>query len=344
MKKVIICILSIGVIISIGIVPQRILDSTNHYSVVTPEQKYYQPEINCTGVVVADEGVKIMVNSDMIIKELLAENGGWVETGQVIAITETPTREKVFLNQSIDIPTAAYSQAELAAMASQYGVTMPSDKQFTDALSSINSVSAVPQMASAPISGVITWNSAAEDRFIPGGSQLCTILGLDRYRAVVQVQPEDVQKISPGATAIITGSEIGNKKYCGQVTMIDSAVTREVTAAGYSSAISVEIAIDAPADSMRHGAGISCTIITDQPKQMLTLPYEAIHQDKSNSEYIYCLVEGTLKKRYIKTGQELDDCIEITQGIAPEDIIIAGNSEPTGGKFLLDNGISLQEE
>ncbi|MEG0942797.1 MAG: HlyD family efflux transporter periplasmic adaptor subunit [Angelakisella sp.] len=337
MKKIILCILSAVLILSVGMLPERIIGSVTRYSVIKPTQEQYQPQLICNGYVMAKEGVQMVVSDNVVVKELAAVNGSWVTAGQVIAITDTPDISETFLSQSLDAPKTRINSSELEALAAQYGMEVPTDSSKAPAiLERITTKTPTPKIAKAPISGIITWNDVSEGRFIPAGSLFCTILGLDSYKAIVQIPADEASSIFIGAEAIISGNEINNQKYAGVVTSVGNSVSRGVTTGGYNAVIDVEILVTAPIDSMRHGAGITCVIQTGKKETILTLPYEAIHQDEANNEYVYLAVNNVLKKRYIQTGIELEDTIQVTKGIGAGDIVADVPADKLQKRYALE--------
>ncbi|MEG1875425.1 MAG: HlyD family efflux transporter periplasmic adaptor subunit [Angelakisella sp.] len=338
MKKLLTCFCTILFILGVGILPERILSGLDHYTVTSPGRYSYQPLISCNGVVLAQEGVRMLVSANLIIKELGVPSGSWVEAGQFIALTQTPEPKQAFLSQSIDLPTSQLSASQLEGLAAQYGVEVPStgveglqtlEKQLHE--TKISNFEAV-----APISGILSWGSVTAERYLPSGSQLCTILGLDCYKAVVQVTAEEAKQISLGALAEVSGKEIGESRYCGTVTAIGNSVTRSVSTGGYSSAVEVEIALDVPADAIRHGASVACNIHTGTAQTVTTVPYEAVQQDQNNREFVYRVVGNKIIKQPIATGIELNDAIEVVAGILPKDIILTGAERP-GERFILEH-------
>ena len=48
---------------------------------------------------------------------------------------------------------------------------------------------------------------------------------------------------------------------------------------------------------------------------MVTIPYELIQQDKDNNEFIFAIEKNKVIKKYIKTGEEMSQSVEIMEGI-----------------------------
>lgn len=336
MKKIVACLIAAVIILGIGTLPQQIVGSLDKLAVVTPQPYTYQPEIDGNGIVIVSQGVKVLVSGNVIVKELLTPNGSWVNTGEVLAITEPPTSEQAFLHQSIDSPSSSFSPAELESLASQYGFELPKSALAIDANALLESVNESRQ-AVAPISGIITWSSASAGQFLPAGSQLCTILGVDSYKAVIQVSADKAESIVPGSAAKITGGEIDNRTFAGSVTSVGNTISHNVSATGYSSTVDIEVSLDTTPDTIRHGANVSCTIYTGEPQQLLTIPYEAVQQDEKNREFVYCVYGNSLRKQYIKTGIELADRIEVVSGVGYDNVVVAGEVKGADINFMLES-------
>ena len=343
MKKLTVCLLVLLLIIGIGTVPQRILSQAERYPVITPEPYLYQPQVACSGVVMASQGVKLLVSAGVVVQELYADNGSWGEAGQVVAVTQPPSTQEAFLSQPLDSTggLSGMSASQLESLASQYGLEDAAAAQLAGQSKLLESlgestVTATEKHAVAPISGILTWSSISKGGYLPAGSQLCTILGVDRYKAVVQVPADKAAQIEIGAAAVITGKEIDHRQYNGTVTYVGNTVTQGISAGGYNATIQVELDIDAPPDAIRHGASISCTIAADQPQTILTLPYEAIHQDAGNQEYVYLVVGGRLIRQPIQTGLELGECVQVLSGISPQDCVAAVATEQPEKRYLLE--------
>ena len=84
---------------------------------------------------------------------------------------------------------------------------------------------------------------------------------------------------------------------------------------------------------------VNAKIRTKTIKNALILPYECILQDKNNKEYVFCIEDGLAKKRFISTGHELDDGIEVKAGIKSTDEVIINP-----GKEIVDKKRIIKEE
>jgi HlyD family secretion protein len=60
---------------------------------------------------------------------------------------------------------------------------------------------------------------------------------------------------------------------------------------------------------------VSVRVITGEDANALSLPREAVHQDDGR-RYVYEIVRGELKKRYIETSLSNLTRVEVTSGLA----------------------------
>lgn len=74
--------------------------------------------------------------------------------------------------------------------------------------------------------------------------------------------------------------------------------------------------------SLRPGYRAEVKVITNYKCASLLLPYEAVMQDEDGREYVKVLEGNTVVQRYIQTGSELDDQVEILEGIGPQDLLL----------------------
>ena len=73
----------------------------------------------------------------------------------------------------------------------------------------------------------------------------------------------------------------------------------------------------------------------------MALPYESVGQDEDNREYALVAAEGVLEKRYITTGIELSDGVEVVEGLDGEELVAVpqeGAQEARTERYLLEKG------
>ena len=89
-----------------------------------------------------------------------------------------------------------------------------------------------------------------------------------------------------------------------------------------------------PDNRLKPGYTAKTSIILSEPEMMTLVPYEIINQDE-NGEYVYLLENNKAVKRYIQTGAELSEGIEIISGIKNGDYLINPVENCTEGDMIL---------
>ena len=76
-------------------------------------------------------------------------------------------------------------------------------------------------------------------------------------------------------------------------------------------------------------------ITTGARRNMLTVPYEAVRQDERNVEYVYLAQGSRAVRRNIVTGVELLEGVEVKEGLAAGDLVIADAAKVAGEDALV---------
>ena len=96
----------------------------------------------------------------------------------------------------------------------------------------------------------------------------------------------------------------------------------------------MKIAINNPDDNLKAGYTANAKIMLSEPITMTVVPYEAVNQD-DKGEYVYILEENKAVRRYVTTGYELSDGIEVTSGLSSGDYVITVDENYSDGKVVL---------
>lgn len=150
----------------------------------------------------------------------------------------------------------------------------------------------------------------------------------------VFVPEQDISRVELGQTAEITGDAFPEKMYAGTVEEIADTAIRVQSGNVSQTAVEVTVKIDETDDTLKQGYTASVKLITSEPSMMTVVPYEAVNQD-NGGEYVYVLREGRAYKRYVTTGRELSEGVELKTALAEnEEIITVGE--------LSENGVTVQ--
>lgn len=150
----------------------------------------------------------------------------------------------------------------------------------------------------------------------------------------VFVHEQDISRVELGQTAEITGEAFPEKMYAGTVDKIADAAIRVQSGSLSQTAVEVTVKIDETDDILKQGYTASVKLITSEPSMMTVVPYEAVNQD-NGGEYVYVLRDGRAYKRYVTTGRELSEGLELKTTLAENEEIITVDE-------LSENGVTVR--
>lgn len=150
----------------------------------------------------------------------------------------------------------------------------------------------------------------------------------------VFVPEQDISRVELGQTAEITGDAFPEKMYAGTVDKIADAAIRVQSGSLSQTAVEVTVKIDETDDILKQGYTASVKLITSEPSMMTVVPYEAVNQD-NGGEYVYVLRDGRAYKRYVITGRELSEGLELKTTLAENEEIITVDE-------LSENGVTVR--
>ena len=155
------------------------------------------------------------------------------------------------------------------------------------------------------------------------------------WYAEVYADESDVPSLSVGQEVSVRGAAFGGE-INGELVSISDAAEK----INGRTVVALRILLDAAERKLKNGFTADATIYTDEAEILNVLPYETIMQD-DKSEYVYVFEDNKAKRRNIKTGVELSDCAEITEGLTPGTKVIAYPDEVSENDFIkvkVENG------
>ncbi len=148
------------------------------------------------------------------------------------------------------------------------------------------------------------------------------------------VNEKDISTVKTGQTAEITGDAFPDCVYTGEVKTIADTATKIQVGNTMKTMVQVDIEITDADDTLKAGFTANAKVKTSEPKEMTVIPYDVINQDEIG-EYVYILRDGKAMKKYISTGAELSQGVEVLNGILESDTIISVSKDIEDGKAVI---------
>lgn len=312
MTKKIIITLAVTAVIVAGItrLPETVTASLPQAGIARIKTVSYAEYVMASGEISGGSDSKIIAETPIIVDEIKVKKGQHIKAGDTLA-TVDKERTCVTLLEHDSIPTAI----------------LQSGADFEDIFS------AIPENITADVSGTVESISAGVGDYVLAGESIMTIKGTDGITITADIPEKDISFIKVGQPVEITGSSFPDKTYAGVVEQIADSGVKSYSGSTKEVIIPVKIRFIEADDAVRPGCTAKVKIYTSDEKALAVLPYSAINQD-DDGEFVYVYREGRAEKKYIQTGKELPEGVEISSGLSQGDTILYPASELEDGGFI----------
>lgn len=192
----------------------------------------------------------------------------------------------------------------------------------------------------SPIDGIVSRLMVEKGERVVGTSQMAgtfmlSIASFDAMEVVVDVNENDIVKITKGDTAYLRLDSYPAEDFKGVVTQVASSAKNYDYQGDHISNYVVRIEILPSEYPLKPGMSASVKIKTDEKKNILILPLHSIN----NRGEVFVVQEGSSSVRAVRvlTGIQDIDNIEITAGLDTSSIVVLSPYEAIN-KTLTDNG------
>ncbi len=167
----------------------------------------------------------------------------------------------------------------------------------------------------AQFTGIVTEIGVVEGANVTEGMQLLTLADSENIKVVISVTKYDLAKLSTGQKADIT---INGRVYEGTISKINRMATENMSG---TATVGAEIHVENPDDNIVLGLDAKVEIHTQEAKNVLLIPVEALNADKEG-DFVYVAENGFVVKKPIVTGISSTEYIEVKEGLCETDNVI----------------------
>ncbi len=169
----------------------------------------------------------------------------------------------------------------------------------------------------APFSGVIVeLPYYTNGTRLTSGSHLVTLMSYDQMYMLINLPENNIPQLQLGQEVLVTSYTLPNDTLTGKVTEISPAISTETrTFAG-------KIEITNPGLKFRPGMFVKADIITDQKDSTVVIPKDII-MTGGRGKYVFIVGRNSAAdSRYITTGIENQNDVEVVEGLQANDRLI----------------------
>jgi HlyD family secretion protein len=215
--------------------------------------------------------------------------------------------------------TRRYSTAEIARVHAQRQEAQAAYDAAQDILAKSN--------VRAPFDGIVYSLPAKQGGFVNGGDILLQMADLRQVLLRAFIDEPDVARLVPGSPIEITWDAVPNRVWRATVSSIPSTVKLR----GSRNVGDTTSVVDNKDFRLLPNINVGVTIVAAERDNVLVVPREAVRSDDTTA-YVLQVVGHELKRRNVETALSNLTQVEITRGLAAQDVIAinSANGKPIG--------------
>lgn len=173
------------------------------------------------------------------------------------------------------------------------------------------------------INGVVTKINVTEGSTDNGAQPAIIVEDLNDLKIITKIGKFDADKVVLGQKVLIKKNK---QVFNGEVKYISPIASKEVTATGGDTNLTVEIKVTDGASSLKVGFDVDVDILVAAGKDVVKVPAESVKTDKKGSSFVYALEGDKASEKTVVLGIQSDTEIEIKSGLNVSEKVILNPS------------------
>lgn len=152
---------------------------------------------------------------------------------------------------------------------------------------------------------------------VPDTESKCTssnyieVSDLTTLQTTISISENEIGELKKGQEVEITLTADETKTYTGSITKIDSI--GNYSSSGTTFSAIVEFKNDG---NVKLGMSLSCTVILEEEKDVISVPIDAVYENDNGEEYVNKIKDdGTVEETIIETGIADDSYVQVISGL-----------------------------
>lgn len=159
----------------------------------------------------------------------------------------------------------------------------------------------------------------AKENQVPKAGDMIIVDDISQYKVSIDMSQYDAMKVAKGQKAIVKIKGNDQKKYTGSVTDVGqiAQVKADAKATNQEAKVNVIVTLDNADDSIKVGYEADAEIVFNEKRNVVCMGFDSVKEEKgTKKKYVYIVnSKNKISKRYISTGIETDDYMEVIDGL-----------------------------
>lgn len=186
----------------------------------------------------------------------------------------------------------------------------------------------------APSDGTVTTVNAVVGSAAANGTPLFVLQDTSSLKVVVQVDEDDIQKLSTGMTARIT-SDVTDSEATGTLTNVSLTAT--------NGSFTAEVTVNGADTGLLIGTNAKVKIVLSELEDVWSVPIDAVGTDEDGNSVIYVKEGDEFVPMVVTTGKETDYYVEITGDGLEDGLVVraSANAEEAEMDVTMPDGMAM---
>lgn len=304
-------------------------------NVVMAKQVAWQPEIESTGTLIADQGVNVAPDISGRITAIYFKSGQYVKAGTpLVQIYPNILKAQLAANDaSLTLSKLTFERdsklfKKKAVSRSEYDTSAAGLKQSKAAVAEVQA-KLNQTLVRAPFSGYLGIRSVNLGDYVSAGTSIVNLQDVNPMYIDFNVPEVFISKMKVGQKIEVGGDAYGNKVFIGKISAIDSIVNPKTRT------LTIRAQIPNKNRTLMPGAFMEVSIYLGKPQQVVSIPQTAIVYSAAG-DYVYRVVNKKAVKTLVTIGQRGVANIIVLKGLKPNDVVVtAGEQKLYQGAFVI---------
>ncbi len=300
-------------------------------TVTTVQKHVLQNTIEAIGTANAEESVTITANVTEYVRQLLFEDGQFVQKGKKLVQLEDEEEQALLAEVQARLLVAQqfYNRTQKLSkqdyLSAQEHDSRIADLKAAEALTRALKARIQDRNIYAPFSGVLGIAAVSEGALIEPGTAIVNLDKIDVIDVDFNVPEKLFSQVKKGQTVALRSVALPDKVFQGTVSVINSRVDQNTRS------FTVRVKVNNQNNELRPGMLMQVNI-KEPPINVIVIPEAAVIANGTR-HYVFLLEDNqNVKKQLIQLGTRIKGKVVVTEGLsAGETIIVEGG-------FKLKNG------
>ncbi len=276
-----------------------------------------------SGIIDGKSTVALSFSSIGTIESLNVSEGDYVAKGRLVATLDPTSARSVY-----DAAGSSLKQAQDAydRLKSVHDKGSLPDIQMVDIETKLDQAKSAYNIAKknldycslyAPISGVVGRKLAEAGENVVPGKTIITLIDISSVKINFSVPENEINLIPSSCESIITVSALGDRQFSAK--QIEKNLVANPVSHTYTGSVTIQNA------SKELLPGMICRVelqgATKEPG--ITVPLRVVMVSADGKKFVWCVENGSAKRRLIETGGLKGDNVEVRKGLSAGDVIIS---------------------